>query len=365
MRAWVREHARDPVLWTDVIQLVKTVVAALVAWVLAADVLGFPQPFLAPWAALLVVHATVYRTFSRGVQQVAATVIGVLLAWAIGNTLGLDPWAIAVMIFAGLAIGSLRWLKAEATTIAATAVIVLTTGFSDNDRMLIVRLVDTAIGVGVGLFVNLLVWPPLRDVAAARAIEGIGDEIGRLLRDMAGAIREGTTETVVDGWLDRAKEIDEQVEEAWALVRQARESGRFNPRPDAREVKRPGGSHTQLLHGLEQAVADARSMARTIQHHVVNVYEWDPGFRSRFVDLLDATGAGINETDPELVLRMREDLRDLTEDLSRKQLSELHWPEYGALMVNLRNIIVSMDRVAGTDPMAIPRYEQRRRLLRR
>ena len=55
---------RDPIFWNGATQLVKTVVAAVVAWVLAASTLDLPQPFLAPWSALLVVHATVYRTFS-------------------------------------------------------------------------------------------------------------------------------------------------------------------------------------------------------------------------------------------------------------------------------------------------------------
>ena len=57
------------------------------AWVIAASVLDLQQPFLAPWSALLVVHATVYRTFSKGMQQVAATVVAVLLATVVGETL--------------------------------------------------------------------------------------------------------------------------------------------------------------------------------------------------------------------------------------------------------------------------------------
>jgi hypothetical protein len=70
LREDARQRLRDPVAWSDLIQLVKTVVAAVLAWVLATDVFGLPQAFLAPWAALLVVHATVYRTFSRGLRQV-------------------------------------------------------------------------------------------------------------------------------------------------------------------------------------------------------------------------------------------------------------------------------------------------------
>ena len=80
IRARVDDRLSDPVWWNDVLQLGKTVLAAVVAWVLAASVLDLPQPFLAPWSALLVVHATVYRTFSKGSQQVAATVVAVVLA---------------------------------------------------------------------------------------------------------------------------------------------------------------------------------------------------------------------------------------------------------------------------------------------
>ena len=101
-RAEVRANLRDPVKWTEVLQLLKTVVAAVVAWVLASHVFDLPQAFLAPWAALLVVHATVYRTFSRGLRQVTGAVLGVLLAWAVGNYVGLSTFGVSVLLVVGL-----------------------------------------------------------------------------------------------------------------------------------------------------------------------------------------------------------------------------------------------------------------------
>jgi len=95
MVAWCVSRLRDPLFWGDVVQLGKTVLAAVLAWVVAAEVLDLSQPFLAPWAALLVVHATVYRTFSRGLQQVAAAVVAVVLASAIGHVWGPSTWAVA------------------------------------------------------------------------------------------------------------------------------------------------------------------------------------------------------------------------------------------------------------------------------
>ena len=49
-RALVREKWRDPVFWSEFTQLVKTVLAGVIAWVIVSEVLDLPQSFLAPWA---------------------------------------------------------------------------------------------------------------------------------------------------------------------------------------------------------------------------------------------------------------------------------------------------------------------------
>ena len=55
MREKIDDRLGDPIWWNDALQIFKTVLAAVTAWVLAASVLELPQPFLAPWSALLVV----------------------------------------------------------------------------------------------------------------------------------------------------------------------------------------------------------------------------------------------------------------------------------------------------------------------
>ena len=148
---------------------------------IARDVLGIAQPFLAPWAALLTVHATVYRTMARGLQQVGAAVLGVLLAFAAGTTLGVNAASLGLVLLGGMLAGATRSLRAESTTAAATALVVLLTGYSGDSPLLFARLLDTVIGIGVGLVVNLLVWPPLRDRSAARRVDPIDDRLGALL----------------------------------------------------------------------------------------------------------------------------------------------------------------------------------------
>ena len=142
---------RDPVAWTTALQIVKTVVAAVASWLIAVHVFDLAQPFLAPWAALLTVHATVYSTFRRGAQQVGATVLGVLLAFAVGSLFGVNGVTLGAVLLVALIVGHWQGLRDESTTAAATALVVLLTGYADDGGALAARLADTAIGIGVGI----------------------------------------------------------------------------------------------------------------------------------------------------------------------------------------------------------------------
>ena len=345
---------RDPIWWTDALQIVKTVVAAVVAWVIAVYVFDIEQAFLAPWAALLTVHATVYRTFRRGAQQVGATVVGVLVAFAFGSLLGLNALSLGLAILVGLVAGSVRGLRAESTTAAATALVVLTTGASDETSALLSRLADTGIGIAVGLLVNLLVWPPLRDRGAAAQVDAIDDRLGELLADMAAALRGRSSEEDLDAWIERTSELEGEIDRAWGVVRQARESGRLNPRPVARDRMRATGDYEAILERLEQAVAETRSMARTIRLARVPPERWDPRFREPWVGLLERSGAAVTDADPRAFQALREDLDALAGELAADELPDGFWAIAGALLVNLRNILASLDVVADAQPVRVP-----------
>lgn len=355
----VRAKTRDPVFWTDVIQLVKTVVAAVLAWIIATSVLDLPQSFLAPWSALLVVHATVYRTFSQGVRQVGAAVLGVVVAWAVGNALGIDPLAVGMAIALGLVLGAIPWFAGEATTIAATALIVLTTGSSDNDFVLLSRLADTGIGIAVGLLVNLTVWPPLRRRTAISALDALDDQIGQLLIDMGDGLAAGYTFEDVEGWVDRARSLDGDLDDAWAYVRQAQESARMNPRRSAGELRDPQ-QWMDLLRRMEQALAETRSMARTLAHAIEADRSWDPEFRQGYIAVLHEGGAGIVRAEVPRLRAARVRLDELVDLLNEQSPISRLWPVYGGLIINLRNILETMDEVAGANPLSQPPLPFRR-----
>lgn len=69
---------RSPRTRSDLVQILKAVLAAVLAWYVAAHQLGLTESFMAPWTAMLTVHATVYRSFTRGGQVVPLRVRAVL-----------------------------------------------------------------------------------------------------------------------------------------------------------------------------------------------------------------------------------------------------------------------------------------------
>src|SRR5690242_4951184 len=116
---------RNPVTWANASQLLKTVSAVVIAWALASKVFGISQPFLAPWAALLTVEATVLGSVRRGITQAMAAVIGVLVAFGAGQLFAAEALALGAAVLVGLLVGSVQRLRADAATAAATAIVVL------------------------------------------------------------------------------------------------------------------------------------------------------------------------------------------------------------------------------------------------
>ena len=345
------ERVRDPVVWTEVSQLVKTAAAAVLAWVLAGHIFGIAQSFLAPWAALLTVNATVYRTFARGMQQVGAAVLGVLLAFAFGTLFGVNAASFGAMLLLALIAGRTRALRSEATTAAATALVVLVAGYSQDGGVLAARLLDTLIGIAVGLLVNLAVWPPLHDRAAARKVDRIDDQLGELLCAMAEQLREGGDAVDAGAWLERTRELDREIDDAWALVRQASESGRLNFRQGAADRVRASKGFGEVLEHLEHGVAETSSLARTVERAGPRVEDWDPQFRSAWVALLAGAGAAVTAADADALAQLRRDIDAAAAALSSSAELDALRPVHGALLVNLRNIVDAMEEVAAAQPV--------------
>ncbi len=349
-----KQRLTDPVVHADLIQIVKTVIAVVVAWLIAVKLVDLPQAFLAPWAALLTVHATVYRTLRRGVQQVGANVIGVLLAFVVAISIGVNFLTFGLAVLVALVVGRHRVLAGEGVTVATTTLVVLTLGYSQDSEILAARLLDSAIGIAVGVVVNFLVFPPLNDRSAAKQVDAVDDELGALFNDLAADIEAGYDEEDAEVWVNRTRDLDGDIDRAWVVVDEAEESGRLNFRM-RRVGSGDGPNFSEVLHRLEQAVAETRSMARTLQRETRDASRWAPEFRARWLDMVKELGEAISAADANRLHQMRDRIEDLRVSLSSQLFADPCWPVYGAMLVNLRNISGAMDVVAAAQPVVSPR----------
>lgn len=338
---------------TDLLQLLKATVAAVGAWVLAELVWESKQAYLAPWVALLTVHATIYRTMWRGLQTVITVGLGIMLSLVVVELFEVTPWSFGLALLIGLALARVRVLRDEGITVATTVLFVLATGYNIPDSraidLLPDRLLSTAVGVIVALLVNLLVLPPLYDSSAQRQIDDVDRRLGALLVDMARQLREPRAEQEEADWIETTRSIDTDLQEAWSLVRTAQEGRSWNPR----HRLHPGQhleTYPQILVRLEEGVSQVRSIARHVRESSRASQEWDPRFRDRYIDLLESLGQRIADPDAD-VGELREDLRRLADDLSTEDLSGLLWPLYGALIANLQVLLDVVDDVATAEPV--------------
>ena len=340
-----RRWATRPELHTDVAQVLKTVTATVAAWLLAVRVLELEQPFLAPWAALLTVHATVYRTLWRGAQSVLSTMVGILLSFAVVQLWGYGAPSLGLAVLLGLLVARTPLLRDEGVTVATTALFVLTAGYGSQEQLLLHRFLDTVVGVGVGLVVNLLLVPPLDDRLAERVLDRAAAALGALLCRIAGELRPDMDDAVSRAWIAETRRIDRLLDEAESHLGFTRESRWGNLRRRRSRRTTDVEQATALLWRLEEGVTHTRAMARVVDEATGQAQAWDDDFRCRWTRLLQRTALRLIETHRD-VDDVRADLDELTRDLSGERLPGLPWPVYGALVTALRSTATAVEGVA-------------------
>lgn len=337
----------------------KSVVAATLAWWISIEVLRSEVPFLAPWTALLTVHATVFRSLSRGAQATVASGIGVALSFAIGQFLGVTLWTFALALFVGLAGSRISWLRDEGVAIATTAIFILGSGFASQRPLLGDRLLEVTLGVAAGILVNLALIPPLRNKQAARYVDDINVRIGRVLINMADEFSSSWDTDRADAWVSETVSMDDELQSAWQSVRFARESARLNPRQHVPIPQRPRDWRNQHLQAGEtvgyedilirvgEGISHLRHLARTLREATYADSTWDDDFRERWVTITRRAGQAIADPDAE-VGPIYEHLNDLAAQMAGRQDGQPRelWPIYGSLLTSVRHITAIVDDVA-------------------
>lgn len=351
----LRELTRRPEFFTELLQIVKSVVAATAAWWISVAVLDSPVPFLAPWTALLTVHATVHRSLSRGTQTTVASAIGVGLSFLIGNYLGVSLWTFALALFVGMAGARITWIRDEGVAIATTAIFILGSGFTEQQPLLLDRLIEVGMGVAVGIVVNVVVIPPLREQQASRYVDSINRRMGDVLVNMADEFASSWETDQAESWFHETQSMNKELNSAWQSVRFARESRRSNPRRRLTRAQRlqrrqqstdREASYEEILDRVDEGISHLRHLARTLREAAYAEGAWDENFRERWTDIVRDAGRAIADPDAEvdpIHTRVTTLARTMSEEAGLPQET---WPTYGSLLTSVWHIAVIVDDVA-------------------
>ncbi|MGK4591885.1 FUSC family protein [Amycolatopsis sp. w19] len=283
----------------SLVQTAKATAAAVIAWIVATAVLRLPQPFLAPYAAVFLVQATVYRSLRGWAQQVGAVSVGVLLAAGAGQVIPSVTVALGLVIFIGLLIGSWRGFGDSGVWVGITGMLLISYGNATEPVLLADRLLETALGAGIGAVLNAVILPPLHGERLRAATSRLASAIAYVLDKTAELVRGGET---TDGLDDRMEDVRSLVAEAEDAIGWTREGRYLNLRGRRETREEPLANLVSLWHPLAQlidAVSEAARSEQPFRH---------PGEHARGVvgDLLEALAEVARSGDPAKLDRCRD-----------------------------------------------------------
>lgn len=212
----------------QLIQSGKSAGAALLAWVVAAYLLNSPVALMAPWVALVLVQATVYRSVLKGVQQLVAIAVGAVFALAVQLAVGNTLIALAISLPVMLLLGQWRHFGAEGIYGATTVLFVLAYGPLSWGGVLD-RLAESGLGAVIGVAVNAFVHPPVLLRRSRTWVRSLGTDVHELLSEIATGMAGEFGYGDARGWHGRVNRLDRSLEDLrWTLAR-SRESLTLNP----------------------------------------------------------------------------------------------------------------------------------------
>ena len=351
------------------VQIAKSAGAAVVAWQVATVALHSHQPFLAPLAALITVHATVYQSVRGAAQHVLAVLAGVLLAFLAARTLGVEWYSLGLVLVVALVIARWQRLGDSALQVPTTALLALTIAGGVQDTALEARVVETLVGAVIGAATNLLVLPPVHLRSSRDAIASIASGVARLLRSVADGVRDEWGRDEAQDWLERARRLDKLVREARSTTEQGRESLRLNPRANPSALPIDPAALDRAVDSLEHVAVQCRSITATLLDAVTEdgARLLTGDFLSTYAEVLIDVAVAFEaladgETGDQEVENLRGAvraggdkwrlLRSRIQDEELAQRDSL--PTYGSLLIDAERILDELERAEDSLAVSTP-----------
>ncbi|MGM7680342.1 FUSC family protein [Microbacterium sp. A94] len=334
MRMTVRSAKRAPLL-----QVVKSAVATIGAWLIAGWLMPGPLPVFAAIGALLVVLPSVNQSFTKAIERSLGVIVGVVIASALSLLLGPQSWVVLLAIVVAMLVAwAFRATPGVGNQVAISAMLVLALG-SSSPQYAVDRILETLIGVAIGLIVNALIVPPVLTAPARRDLGLLGAELAASLDRLAVALPTARTPQQLQELMLEARLLRPMKEAAEESVTAGEESLTLNPRRAARGDL---AEMRTLLTRLAPIVTQVIGMTRAYFDHYDDTLADEPTVRA-IAEQLRRAGHDVRlavqlaEVAPEETTETSA-IQALTAPLRVRPPASGHWILIGSLMEDLRRI---------------------------
>ncbi len=221
----------------------KTTLAVGLAWTIAPHMPGVTDdyPYYAPLGALASMYPTLMGSVRSGLQTLIGLVTGIGLATLVVITVGPTWWTVPLVIGVGVLLSGTGWFGAGREYVPIAALFVLVVGGQDAEDYSLGYLTQMAVGVVIGLLVNVLIAPAPLTVAAEARVEAFRAQLGAHLHDIGSAVSESWPPEH-EQWADDAASLADTSAALRAALAEADESRRGNLRARGRR------GETQHIH---------------------------------------------------------------------------------------------------------------------
>jgi uncharacterized membrane protein YgaE (UPF0421/DUF939 family) len=238
-------------------QIGQCAVAAGLAWVVATQLLGHSQPFLAPVAAIVCLGVTYGQRLRRVAEVTVGVAVGVGVADLFIHWVGTGVWQIMVIVAVAMTAAVLLDAGNLLVTQAAVQSVIVAILLPNPDAGLS-RWLDAVVGGAVALVAATVVpRAPLRRPRehAARIVR----DLARLLRAATDSVEEGSLDQAV-ATLEDARATEAALDDLRAAAREGLDVVRSSPwrrrhRPAVRKM-------AQLVVPLDRAMRNTRVLVR-------------------------------------------------------------------------------------------------------
>lgn len=250
---------------TRLLFVAKTTIAVGLAWVIAPLMPGVTDeyPYYAPLGALVSMYPTLMGSVRTGLQTLFGLVTGIGLATLVILTIGPTWWTIPVVIGVGVLVSGTGWFGAGREYVPIAALFVLVVGGQNAEDYSLGYLAQMAVGVVIGLIVNLVIAPAPLAAAAEARVDAFREQLSDHLHDIGNAVS-ASWPPENEQWAEDAASLAETTASLRGALAEADESRRGNlrargARGDTTHIYAELGALDRIAHlirDISEATAD-------------------------------------------------------------------------------------------------------------